>query len=36
MLKNIEYWRSVPVWDKESIEKATKSWFKYLGKDKKK
>ncbi|MBN2459196.1 SDR family oxidoreductase [Candidatus Woesearchaeota archaeon] len=34
MLKNIEYWRSVPVWDKESIEKATKSWFKYLGKDK--
>ena len=32
MLKNIEYWESAPVWDKESIEKATKSWFTYLSK----
>jgi UDP-glucose 4-epimerase len=35
MLDNIDYWKDVPVWDKESIDKATKSWFKYLGKDKK-
>ncbi len=34
MLDDIEYWRNVPVWDKDSIEKATKSWFKYLGKEK--
>ena len=32
MLDNIEYWQKAPVWDKESIEKATKVWFKYLSK----
>ena len=30
MLKNIEYWKDAPVWTPESIEKETKSWFKYL------
>ncbi len=32
MLDNIEYWKDAPVWDEKSIEKATKKWFKYLGK----
>lgn len=30
MLKNIDYWKNAPVWTPESIEKATKSWFKLL------
>ena len=30
MLKNIEYWRQAPVWDRESIELATKTWFDAL------
>jgi len=30
ILKNIDYWKNAPVWDVESIEKATKQWFKYL------
>lgn len=30
VLENIEYWRDAPLWDKKSIEKATKSWFKCL------
>jgi UDP-glucose 4-epimerase len=32
MLDNIDYWREAPLWDPESIEKATEGWFKYLGK----
>jgi UDP-glucose 4-epimerase len=31
MLANIENWRDAPVWDPNSIQKATQSWFKYLG-----
>jgi len=31
MLKNIDYWRSAPVWDPASIADATKDWFTYLG-----
>lgn len=31
MLENIDYWKDAPVWDRKSIEKATKDWFKYLG-----
>jgi len=31
MLANIDYWRDAPLWDPESIGKATASWFKYLG-----
>jgi len=34
MLENIEYWKDVPVWDEESIKKATKTWFKYLSEKK--
>jgi UDP-glucose 4-epimerase len=30
VLKNIEYWKSAPLWDKNKIKKATKNWFKYL------
>jgi len=31
MMANIENWRDAPVWDPISIQKATQSWFKYLG-----
>ncbi|GIW78850.1 MAG: NAD dependent epimerase/dehydratase [Gemmatales bacterium] len=30
MRQNIDYWRNAPVWDPESIEKATQTWFKML------
>lgn len=30
LLNNISYWQDAPIWDKKSINKATKSWFKYL------
>ncbi len=33
LLKNIDYWRSAPVWTPESISEATKEWFKFLGKE---
>lgn len=32
MLENIEQWAKAPVWDKDSINEATKDWFEYLGK----
>lgn len=31
MMANIENWREAPIWDSSSIQKATQSWFKYLG-----
>jgi UDP-glucose 4-epimerase len=31
LLENIEYWRAAPVWTPESIEVATRDWFRYLG-----
>jgi len=31
MLESIQQWSDAPVWDEESISKATKDWFKYLG-----
>jgi UDP-glucose 4-epimerase len=31
MLDNIDNWRDAPVWDPNSIQKATQNWFKYLG-----
>lgn len=34
MLANIENWKDAPVWDPSSIEKATQTWFKYLGNNK--
>lgn len=30
MLENIDYWKNAPLWTPEEIDKATKSWFKYL------
>jgi UDP-glucose 4-epimerase len=30
-LANIDYWRNAPLWEPESIAKATKAWFEYLG-----
>ena len=30
ILKNINYWGSAPLWDKKSIEDATKEWFKFM------
>jgi UDP-glucose 4-epimerase len=30
MLKEISHWKEAPVWDVESIETATRQWFKYL------
>lgn len=31
MLDAIENWRDAPVWDPSSIDRATASWFKFLG-----
>lgn len=31
MLKDIDRWQDAPLWDKDSIKKATKTWFEYLG-----
>ncbi|MGN7611510.1 SDR family oxidoreductase [Magnetococcales bacterium HHB-1] len=33
MLSVIEDWRDAPVWNPESVAKATESWFRYLGED---
>lgn len=30
IVANIDYWRDAPLWDPESIERATASWFKAL------
>lgn len=30
MVRNIDYWRSAPLWDPASIEVATKTWFSML------
>lgn len=35
MLQNIDYWKEAPLWDVKSINKATKTWFKYMGKKEK-
>jgi len=31
MLNQIEQWRDAPIWTEDSIYKATKTWFRYLG-----
>jgi UDP-glucose 4-epimerase len=33
MVSDIERWREAPLWDPASIAQATKTWFRYLGKD---
>lgn len=30
MLKEINKWQDAPLWNKKNIDKATKSWFKYM------
>ena len=30
MLDDINHWQDAPLWDKRSIENATRSWFEYL------
>ena len=30
IVADIDYWRNAPLWDPESISKATKTWFDYL------
>lgn len=34
MLAAIDYWREAPLWDPASIEKATRTWFNFLGEQK--
>ena len=31
ILENIDYWKEAPVWTPDTIDVATKDWFKYLG-----
>ena len=33
MLNHLDDWRDAPLWDPDSIERATESWFRYLGED---
>ena len=30
ILAEIDYWREAPLWDPESISRATETWFKHL------
>lgn len=30
LLENIDYWKEAPVWEEDSIAKATEKWFEYL------
>jgi UDP-glucose 4-epimerase len=30
VLENIDYWKDAPLWDKDTIAEATRTWFKYL------
>jgi len=31
MMAEIDKWRDAPLWDPESIARATRTWFDYLG-----
>ena len=33
MVAEIDHWQDAPLWDPDSIRKATKTWFKYMGSD---
>ena len=33
VLQDIDYWQKAPLWTKNKIKKATKSWFKFLNKN---
>jgi UDP-glucose 4-epimerase len=30
IVSNIDYWRTAPLWDSDSIAKATKTWFEFM------
>lgn len=30
LIREIDHWKSAPIWSPESIQKATEAWFKYL------
>ena len=30
LIANINYWKTAPLWNKSSINRVTKNWFKYL------
>jgi len=30
IVANIDYWKNAPLWDSDSIAKATRTWFRYL------
>lgn len=32
MLKDINHWKDAPLWDIDTIDKATKTWFRYMKK----
>ena len=32
LMQEIDYWKEAPLWDTQSIAKATETWFKYLSK----
>jgi UDP-glucose 4-epimerase len=34
MLRNIDYWKSAPLWDPDSIAAATRTWFAMLSEEK--
>jgi UDP-glucose 4-epimerase len=34
MMQEIHHWRNAPLWDPDSIAKATKTWFEFLGEKK--
>lgn len=34
MIEQSESWLNAPIWDEDTIQEATKSWFKYLGDEK--
>jgi len=33
MTADIEHWRDAPLWDPQSIARATQTWFQYLGRE---
>ena len=33
ILADIDYWRNAPLWDADSIAKATRTWFQYLAQE---
>ena len=34
MMKSIDEWKDAPLWNKESINEATKTWFEFMNKEK--